>query len=153
MAKDLQNRKNELNFLIDSDTDAFNVLMDALGMKSKAKKSDDPAEIENAEKAYYDATVLATDVPLKVMKKIIELAPIIKRVAETGNTNAASDAGVAALLINAGVKGAGLNVKINLAGFDENDSYKQKTLAEMNNILSEVDGLTDEILKIVDSKI
>lgn len=152
MAKDLQNRKNELNFLIDSDTDAFNVLMDALGMKSKAKKSDDPAEIENAEKAYYDATVLATDVPLKVMKKIIELAPIIKRVAETGNTNAASDAGVAALLINAGVKGAGLNVKINLSGFEDNDSYKQKTLDEMNKILSEVDGLTDEILKIVDSK-
>lgn len=152
-AKDLQIRKNELNTLIDADTDAFNVLMEALGMKSKAKKSDDQTEIENAEKAYYDATVLATDIPLKVMKKIIDLAPIIKQVAEIGNTNAASDAGVAALLINAGVKGAGLNVKINLAGFEDKDSYKQKTLEEMNKILSEVDGLTDTILKIVDSKI
>ncbi|MBN2857889.1 MAG: glutamate formimidoyltransferase [Candidatus Delongbacteria bacterium] len=152
-AKDLQNRKNELNSLIDADTDAFNVLMDALGMKSKAKKSDDPSEIEIAEKVYYDATVLATDIPLKVMKKIIDLAPIIKRVAETGNTNAASDAGVAALLINAGVKGAGLNVKINLAGFDESDTYKKNTLSEMNKILSDVDKLTDEILKIVDGKI
>ncbi len=153
IAKDLQNRKNELNSLIDADTDAFNVLMEALSMRSKAKKSNDTNEVEKAEEAYYDATVLATDVPLKVMKKIMELVPIIKQVAEIGNTNAASDAGVAALLINSGVKGAGLNVRINLSGFDESDDYKIKTLKEMNDILDNVDSDTEAILRIIDGKI
>ena len=86
------------------------------------------------------------------MDKIFELAPYIKRIAEFGNINAASDAGVAALLIVAGVKGAGLNVKINLSGFEDSDEYKIKTLGVMNNILAEVDAKSEEILAIVDTK-
>ena len=152
LAKELQNRKYELIDLIDADTDAFNILMDALQAKSKAKKSKDEVQIKAAEKQYYDATVLATDVPLKVMDKIFELSPYIKRIAEFGNVNAASDAGVAALLIVAGVKGAGLNVKINLSGFDDTDEYKIKTLGVMNNILAEVDAKAEEILAIVETK-
>lgn len=153
LGKDLQIRKYELLNLIDADTDAFNVLMDALSEKSKAKSSDDADQMKKAEKLYYDATVLATDIPLKVMVKIIELTPVIKRVAEIGNKNAASDAGVAALLIESGVKAAGLNVKINLSGFDNKDEYKIKTLEEMKKILSEVDSKTEEILSLVESKI
>ncbi|MDA3886460.1 MAG: glutamate formimidoyltransferase [Candidatus Delongbacteria bacterium] len=152
LAKELQDRKYELINLIDADTDAFNILMDALQAKSKAKKSDDDEQKKAAEKQYYDATVLATDVPLKVMDKIFELSPYIKRVAEFGNVNAASDAGVAALLIVAGVKGAGLNVKINLSGFEDTDEYKIKTLEAMNNILAEVDAKSEEILTIVEGK-
>jgi glutamate formiminotransferase/formiminotetrahydrofolate cyclodeaminase len=153
LGKDLQSRKNELLYLIDADTQAFNVLMDALGAKSKAKNSESEEDIRMAEKQYYDATILATEIPLKVMSRIIELAPIIKRVAEIGNTNAASDAGVGALLINTGVKSAGLNVKINLSGFDSGDEYKIETLKKMNNILAEVDSLTEEILSAVNEKI
>lgn len=153
LGKDLQIRKYELLNLIDADTDAFNVLMDALSEKSKAKSSEDADQMKKAEKLYYDATVLATDIPLKVMVKIIELTPVIKRVAEIGNKNAASDAGVAALLIESGVKAAGLNVKINLSGFDNKDEYKIKTLEEMKRILSEVDSKTEDILSLVESKI
>lgn len=153
MGKELQKRKNELLDLIDADTEAFNILMDALSAKSKAKNSEDANEMKTAEKQYYDATILATEIPLKVMSRIIELAPIIKRIAEIGNKNAASDAGVAALLIESGVKGAGLNVKINLSGFDAKDEYKLATLKKMNEILSAVDSKTDEILVIVENKI
>ncbi|NOR44175.1 MAG: glutamate formimidoyltransferase [Candidatus Delongbacteria bacterium] len=152
LAKELQIRKYELIDLIDADTDAFNILMDALQAKSKAKKSKNDEQIKAAEKQYYNATVLATDVPLKVMDKIFELSPYIKRIAEFGNINAASDAGVAALLIVAGAKGAGLNVKINLSGVDDADEYKIKTLGVMNNILAEVDAKSEEILAIVETK-
>ncbi|MCK5760833.1 MAG: cyclodeaminase/cyclohydrolase family protein, partial [Candidatus Delongbacteria bacterium] len=152
LAKELQIRKYELIDLIDADTDAFTVYMDALQAKSKAKKSKDEAQIKAADKLYYDATVLATDVPLKVMTKIIELTPYIKRTAEFGNVHAISDAGVGALMIVAGVKGAGLNVKINLSGFDDTDEYKIKTLGVMNNILAEVDAKAEEILAIVETK-
>ncbi|HQO10586.1 MAG TPA: glutamate formimidoyltransferase [Clostridiales bacterium] len=153
LGKDLQQRKYELLNLIDADTDAFNVLMEAIGAKSKAKASEDIEEIKKAEKMYYDATVNATEIPLKVMHRIMDLTPIIKRIAEIGNTNAASDAGVAALLIGSGVKGAGLNVKINLSGFENSDQYKVNTLKKMNDILSSIDTRTEEILTIVDSKI
>jgi len=153
LGKDLQKRKNELLDLIDADTEAFNVLMDALSAKSKAKSAEDANEMKIAEKKYYEATILATEIPLKVMGRIIELAPIIKRIAEIGNKNAASDAGVAALLIESGVKGAGLNVKINLSGFDAKDEYKLSTLNKMNGILSVVDSKTEEILVIVENKI
>ncbi|MFO7810771.1 MAG: glutamate formimidoyltransferase [Candidatus Delongbacteria bacterium] len=152
-AKELQKRKNELISLIDADTDAFNMLMEAVSSQKKAKKSKDEDSVARAEKAYYDATVNATDIPLTVMKKIAELTELIKQVAENGNKNAASDAGVAALLINAGVKAAGLNVKINLSGFEDQDEYKIRTLQLMNKILSNIDSGTDNILKIVDEKI
>ena len=153
LAKDLQNRKKELLHLIDADTEAFNVLMNALSMKSKVKKSNDKNEIEAAEKKYYEATVAATDIPLKVMVKISELIKPLKRVAEIGNKNAASDAGVGALLIETGVKSAGLNVKINLSGFADDDKYKIQTMKQMNEILSQLEKLTGEILNIVEEKI
>ena len=86
------------------------------------------------------------------MKRIYELSPYIKRTAEFGNVHAASDSGVAALMIVAGVKGAALNVKINLSGFDDADKYKIKTLEIMNNILAEVDAKTEETLAIVEGK-
>ena len=152
LAKELQNRKYELIDLIDADTEAFNIYMDALQTRSKAKKSKNDEQIKVAEKKYYDATVLATNVPLKVMKRIYELSPYIKRTAEFGNVHAASDSGVAALMIVAGVKGAALNVKINLSGFDDADKYKIKTLGVMNNILAEVDAKTEETLAIVEGK-
>ena len=139
--------------LIDADTDAFNILMDALSAKSKAKASENPEEIKKADNQYYNATVLATDIPLKVMNCIVELSPIVKRVAEIGNKNAASDAGVAALLIESGVKAAGLNVKINLSGFDSTDNYKLSTLKQMNDILSAVDHQVETILNLVEKKI
>jgi glutamate formiminotransferase / formiminotetrahydrofolate cyclodeaminase len=153
LGKDLQSRKYELLNLIDADTDAFNILMDALSAKSKAKSSDDPEEIKKADKQYYNATVLATDIPLKVMIRIMDMTKIIRKVAEIGNKNAASDAGVAALLIESGVKSAALNVKINLSGFDEKDDYKSSTLKKMNEILALVDTEVEDVLKLVDSKI
>ncbi len=153
LGKELQSRKNELLQLIDADTEAFNLLMDALSAKTKAKNSENDKDIISAEKKYYEATIKATEVPLKVMSKIIELAVPIKRIAEIGNVNAASDAGVAALLIQSGVKSAALNVKINLSGFTDSDEYKISTTKKMNGILEDLDHRTAEILHIVDSKI
>lgn len=153
LAKKLQDMKIGLMRAIDEDTQAFNILMDALSGRSKAKKSGDDAEIEKAEKVYYDATCLATDIPLEVMKKTFAVTPLLKRVAEIGNVNAASDAGVGALMVESGVKAAALNVKINLQGFEENDEFKIRTFKEMNEILEKVDASVEEVLNVVEEKI
>ena len=153
LAKELQKRKYELLRLIDEDTNAFNILMEALSGKSKAKKSKDEALMIAAEKEYYKATKLATIVPLNVMKKTLELAPYLKEIAGFGNVNAASDAGVGALLVESGVKAAGLNVKINLQGFEDSDEFKKVTFREMNEILEVVDAQVEEVLEVVENKI
>ncbi|PID29083.1 MAG: glutamate formimidoyltransferase [Candidatus Cloacimonadota bacterium] len=153
IAKDLQARKYELLKLIDEDTNAFNIMMGAAGSLKKAKKSGDECLIKKAEKENRYAQELGTTIPLKVMEKSLLLTPIIKEVAAIGNTNAASDAGVAALMINSAVKSAGLNVKINLSGFDKQDKFRVETEAKMAEFLHELDcktnGIVDDVEKII----
>ncbi|MBN1967739.1 MAG: glutamate formimidoyltransferase [Candidatus Delongbacteria bacterium] len=152
IAKDLQIRKYELLKLIDDDTNAFNIMMSAMGELRKAKKGEVQEEIERAEKQNRYALELATSIPLTVMERSLELIPSINEVAKIGNTNAASDAGVAALMINSAVKAAGLNVKINLGNFAKEDDFRIRTEGRMNEILTDLDLKTNSIISIVNEK-
>ena len=153
VAKDMQLRRRELLNLIDEDTNAFNIMMAAMKAQNAAKKGTDAAAIAEADKNMDEANKYAISVPLQVMEKIYALLPNLKVVGEFGNINAASDAGVGALLVQAGVKAAGLNVKINLKNFAKDDPFYGKTFNAMNKILAVVDKEAEEILAIVDKKI
>ena len=153
VAKDMQIRRRELLNLIDEDTNAFNIMMAAMKAQNAAKKGTDAAAIAEADKNMDEANKYAISVPLQVMEKIYALLPNLKVVGEFGNINAASDAGVGALLVQAGVKAAGLNVKINLKNFAKEDPFYGKTFDAMNSILAVVDKEAEEILAIVDKKI
>ena len=153
VAKDMQLRRRELLNLIDEDTNAFNIMMAAMKAQNAAKKGTDKAAIAEADKNMDEANKYAISVPLQVMEKIYELLPNLKTVGEFGNINAASDAGVGALLVQAGVKAAGLNVKINLKNFAKDDPFYGETFNAMNRILAVVDKEAEEILAIVDKKI
>ena len=153
VAKDMQVRRRELLNLIDEDTNAFNIMMAAMKAQNAAKKGTDKAAIAEADKNMDEANKYAILVPLQVMEKIYELLPNLKIVGEFGNINAASDAGVGALLVQAGVKAAGLNVKINLKNFAKDDPFYGETFNAMNRILAVVDKEAEEILAIVDKKI
>ncbi|MBQ3367518.1 glutamate formimidoyltransferase [bacterium] len=153
VAKDMQIRRRELLNLIDEDTNAFNIMMAAMKAQNAAKKGSDKAAIAEADKNMDEANRYAISVPLQVMEKIYELLPNLKTVGEFGNINAASDAGVGALLVQAGVKAAGLNVKINLKNFAKDDPFYGETFNAMNKILAVVDKEAEEILAIVDKKI
>jgi glutamate formiminotransferase/formiminotetrahydrofolate cyclodeaminase len=72
--------------------------------------------------------------------------------AETGNPNSVTDAGVGALCARAAVHGAFLNVKINASGLDDRD-YAEKVLAEGYDLIAQADALEKTILDIVNSKI
>ena len=153
LSKVMQTRKNELLQLIDDDTTAFNLMMDCMSALNKAKKTKDTELIKIAEQKDYEASKFGTDIPLKVMERIIALTPYLKEIAEIGNVHAASDAGVGALLVDSGVKAAALNVKINLSGFASDDEYKITTMKKMNDILAVVDSEVKIILDIVEEKI
>ena len=99
---------NELLKMVDEDTRAFNAIMDAFAMP-KGTKNEKEARIEAIDRA----TRYAIEVPLKVMRLCYESMEVMKNMAEIGNPNSITDAGVGALAACAGVKGAFLNVKIN----------------------------------------
>ena len=138
---------DELLKMVDEDTLAFNKIMEAFGLP---KKTSDEKNIRN--KAIQDATKFAIEVPFRTMKLCYESMDVMKAMAEIGNPNSVSDAGVGALAARSGVIGAFLNVKINAAGLDDVDFVNQKiTLGE--EIVEKTKMMEEEILSIVNKKI
>jgi glutamate formiminotransferase / formiminotetrahydrofolate cyclodeaminase len=139
--------QKDLLQLVDEDTVAFNRVMGALGMpKSSAE------EKAVRKTALQEATKYAIEVPLKVMKRSLDSFDLIKAMAETGNPNSVSDAGVGALCARSAVMGAFLNVKINAAGLDDKD-YAARVLAEGREIEARAVQYEADILGIVNRKI
>ena len=139
--------KDELLHLVDEDTNAFNKIMDAFGLP----KSND-AEKAARTAAIQAATKYATEVPFKVMNKAFETMEIIKAMAETGNPNSVTDAGVGALCARSAVMGAFLNVKINASGLKDK-AFVDDIIAKALIIENKAIAMETEILGIVNSKI
>ncbi len=139
--------KDELLMLVDEDTRAFNLIMDAFGLP---KGNDDEKAARTA--AIQDATRYAIEVPFRVMKRSFECMDIIKVMAETGNPNSVTDAGVGALAARSAVLGAFLNVKINASGLHDK-AFVEKVLTEGAQIQENAINEEAEILSIVNSKI
>ena len=139
--------QEELLKMVDEDTRAFNKIMDAFGLP---KKSEEEKSARN--KAIQDATKYAIEVPFKVMNLCFESMEVMKAMAEIGNPNSVSDAGVGAIAALAGVKGAYLNVKINAGGL-EDKKFVEEIIAKGADIQEKAVNLQKEILNIVDKKI
>ncbi len=137
----------ELLHLIDEDTNAFNKIMDAFKLPKNTKE-----EKAERKKAIEEATKFAIEIPFKVMKTAYESMDIIKAMAEIGNPNSVSDAGVGALAARSAVKGAFLNVKINASGLEDKE-WLDKILKEAKEIEKMAEEKEKEILDIVNSKI
>jgi formiminotetrahydrofolate cyclodeaminase len=91
-------------------------------------------------------------VPLTVMKKSLEVMKLAKTVAEKGNENSISDAGVAGLMSMAAVDGAAYNVRINLTSLSDHE-FVAKTKEETNAIRKEAETLARNIRERVESKL
>lgn len=139
--------KDELIRLVDEDTNAFNRIMDAFGLP-KGNEQEKSARTE----AIQQATRYAIEIPFRVMKKSFETMEILKAMAETGNPNSVSDAGVGALAARSAVMGAFLNVKINAAGLNDK-AYVASVLAEGSDIERNAKQMEEQILEIVNQKI
>ncbi len=139
--------KDELLLLVDEDTRAFNLIMDAFGMP---KSSDNEKLLRT--KAIQEASKYAMEIPFRVMQKSLESMEIMKAMALTGNPNSASDAGVGALCARTAVKGAFMNVKINAAGIDDH-AFVTNLLEKGAAIEKIAEEKEREIVTIVEQKI
>ncbi len=142
-----QKIKDELLFLVDEDTNAFNKIMDAFGLP---KNSEEEKAARN--QAIQDATRYATEIPFVTMEKAFASMEIIKAMAEVGNPNSVTDAGVGALCARSAVMGAFLNVKINASGLKDKD-FANEIIAKGAAIEQKAKDTETEILQIVNGKI
>lgn len=97
--------------LVDEDTAAFNRIMQVFAMPKGTQ-----AEKEARAAALEEATLYATEVPLRTMETAMKVFGVVSEMAERGNPASVTDAGVGALAARAAVRGAFLNVKINASG-------------------------------------
>ena len=111
----------------------------------------------DAEKAARKAAVqagliIAADVPLEICKVAVEVCRLSKTAAELGNPQAVTDAGIGAILGEAAVVGAALNVRINLGSIEDCD-YTSAAAAQIDEIQAEAAALRAEVLGITLSKL
>ena len=139
--------QDELIALVDEDTAAFNSIMAALSMP---KGTDE--ERAARDEALEQATLYATEVPLRTAKAAFSTFDLLTAVAEQGNPNSVSDAGVGALAAEAAVAGAVLNVRINAAGL-KNRLLADGLTAEARHYAELAASRRKIILDIVNKKI
>jgi glutamate formiminotransferase/formiminotetrahydrofolate cyclodeaminase len=142
-----QQYKNELIKLVDADTKAFNQIIAAMSL---SKSNEEEKKVHK--QAIQEATKFAIEVPFKVMQLAYESMSVIKAMAETGNPNSVSDAGVGALCARSAVMGAFMNVRINASGYDD-QNFVADVIAKGKEIENKTIALEAEILKIVNDKI
>ena len=138
-----QKIKDELLYLVDEDTNAFNKIMEAFSLPKSSEQ-----EVKTRSEAIQNATKYATEVPLKTMILAYSSFPIIKAMAEIGNPNSISDAGVGALCARSAVIGAYMNVRINAADLKD-EVFKKEILAKAEKIKNDAIKEEEAILKIV----
>lgn len=104
---------------IDRDTEAYNLVFAAYKLPKETEE-----EKAARSKAIREANLVATQVPFEVMSKAHEGLKLVSTLVNHSNSNAASDLGVAASCLETAVKGAWLNVSINLPGVKNPDMAK-----------------------------
>ncbi len=139
--------RHKLQDMIKKDGDAFDKLMAAMKMPKDFEE-----EQKKRDEAVYEATKLATLVPLETATLALQVMEFSKTVAQKGNVNSVSDAGVAALMAKAGLEGAIYNVKINTGSFEDR-AFVDDVIAKAKALQDKSDILAAEIKQIVESKL
>ena len=136
-----------LQQLLQEDTTAYSGVLVAYRLPK-----DTPEQKEVRHTAVQDGLIVAADVPLAICRAALEVCRLAKVAAELGNVNAVTDAGIGALLGEAGAVGAALNVRINL-GSIEDEEYVRRTATELDELLAEAAALRADVLATTLSKI
>jgi len=137
----------ELSQLIEDDVKVFNNFMATYKMP---KETEDEKKIRTEK--MQEALIKAAKVPLRVAYKCLDILSLSKEVAEKGNINVVSDAGVAVLMAEAALESAILNVKINLKMIKD-EKTKEELSSSIQELLLKEKGQKEKVLEIVEKKI
>ena len=138
-----QQFKKQLMHLVDEDTRAFNMILEAFKLP---KGTDEEKAIRK--EAVQAATKFAIEIPFQVMEVTLQSMQVMKTMVEKGNPNSITDAAVGALCARTAVLGAHMNVRINASGFGDK-AYLEKILARAMKIEAEAMQIEKEIIEKV----
>ena len=116
-----QEIKDRLSFLVDEDTNAFNKLMQANRLPS-----DNKSQKKEKLHAIQEANEYAIEIPLEVVSHCLRIIELSEKLIDNGSSSLVSDAGVSAEVALAGVRGASMNVLINLLNICDDNYCKEK---------------------------
>jgi len=139
--------KKRMLQLVDEDTAAFNLIMEAFKLP---KGTDEEKAARKA--AIQAATKKAIEVPFEAMETAYKSMEVMKAMVENGNPNSITDAGVGALCARTAVIGAHMNVRINAAGFNDK-AFLEDILGRAAKIEKEAIALEAEIIALVNKAI
>jgi len=135
--------RHHLTGLLDADVEVFS------GVSAAYKMPRDTPELKAARSAaIQDALKAATQVPLDVAKACVEVLELCTQTAEQGNQGAVSDAGVAVLMAEAGLRSAALNVIINIHAIKD-EAFNAKVQGELDALLKGRSALKDQVYDLV----
>jgi methenyltetrahydrofolate cyclohydrolase len=137
----------ELTHAIEEDVAAFDSVMGAYGLP-RATDEEKAKRTLAIRAALKDATLA----PLRAAKACFEVIRLSAAVAEKGNLNVISDAGVAVLAANAGLRSAALNVFTNAKAIKDRE-FAEKHLTEVNALLAQAAEMTEQVYQTVRAKI
>ena len=133
-----QKLKNDLNILIDQDTIAFNNIIESMRMPSNTTDQN-----INKKSSIIKAYKYAIETPFDILNLSYEVLLLCNELILSGNKNSVSDAGVASELAYASIRGAYLNIKINLEEFEGSKSFSKEILRKTKNIMDKSKTLLD----------
>src|ERR1700730_15117994 len=137
----------ELTGAIEEDAVAFNSVMGAYGLP-RATEEEKATRAAAIQAALKDARLP----PLLHARACFEATRLAAAVAAKGNLNVISDAGVAVLAANAGLRSAALNVFVNAKAIKDRD-FAENHIAEVNALLAQAAGTTESVYQTVRAKI
>ena len=142
-----EDMRSRLTGMIQADIDVFDKVMTAYGM---ARETD--TEKAARSEAIQAALKEATDVPLACAQLCADVIELCRPVAEKGNLNVISDAGVAVLAAHAALRSAALNVYINIGGIRDQE-FVQDRRNKLEFVLSGAGVATETVYELVKSKL
>ncbi|MEJ2762274.1 MAG: cyclodeaminase/cyclohydrolase family protein [Gammaproteobacteria bacterium] len=147
LLKRTEELRGKLTDAIEADVEVFDKVMAAYGMP----RDDEEAKARRSS-AIQTALKEATDVPLECARQCAEVIRLSEPVAEMGNTNVISDAGVAVMAAYAALRSAALNVYINIGGIRDEDFVEERR-GQLEETMEGMDKLTEEVYALVKSKL
>lgn len=142
--EDSNDKKGEFLDLMERDTEAFLKIMASFRMPKETEEEKN-ARSQKIQEGYKNAI----EIPLEVAKKAFAMYGHIEKALKYGNKNAASDAGVAALLLQTAIEGAALNVKINIPSIKD-EQYRNSVGKEINQLISEGNSKKQYLLSLIE---
>lgn len=133
--------------LVDADTNAFNQLMDAFRMP---KGNDHEAQLRT--QAIQEATTHAIEIPLQVMRVASQSFELLEAMIREGNPNSITDGAVGVLCTRAAIRGAGLNVLVNLSGLKDK-ALREVFRDEANTLNAVAETRESELLELVQKRL